>query len=125
MWRERWSRCSNLTADISHSQESIERLTDLWCEELRRHRLRDYQKQLVLEQPNFLIKKAEKLRNILKEEKELGLEQTVTEEEIEVCLKKADEIKDKLNSPEYSEDEEYLIYKEEVKQAEHTYLQSA
>merc|ERR1719318_1174642 len=98
---------------------SIERLTDLWCEELRRHRLKAYQRQLVREQPAFLAKKAQKLRQILQEERELGLEQTVTEEEIEECLKKADEIQAKLDSEDI-EDEEYLIYKEETKPTEHT-----
>ena len=106
---------------ISYSQASIERLTDLWCEELRRHRLKAYQRQLVREQPGFLAKKADKLRMILQEERELGLEQTVTEEEIEECLKKAEEIQAKLDSEEYIEDEEYLIYKEETKPTDHTY----
>eukprot|EP00092_Neocalanus_flemingeri_P036103 GFUD01039307.1.p1 GENE.GFUD01039307.1~~GFUD01039307.1.p1 ORF type:complete len:336 (-),score=75.02 GFUD01039307.1:34-1041(-) len=100
---------------------SIERLTSLWCDELRRHRLRAYQRHLVAGQPDFLLKKAEKLRHILKEEQELGLDQTVTEEEIEECLKKAEDVKAILEGPEYHEDEEYLIYKEEVKRAEHTY----
>ena len=57
---------------------------------------------------------------ILQEEIELGLEQTVTEEEIEECLKKAEEIQAKLDSEEYIEDEEYLIYKEETKPTDHT-----
>jgi len=100
---------------------STERLTDLWCEELRRHRLKAYQRQLVREQPGFLHKKADKLRMILQEERELGLEQTVTQEEIEECLKKAEEIQAKLDSEEYIEDEEYLIYKEETKPTDHTY----
>jgi hypothetical protein len=42
------------------------------------------------------------------------LEQTVTQEEIEEYLKKAEEIQAKLDSEEYIEDEEYLIYKEET-----------
>jgi len=100
---------------------SIERLTDLWCQELRRHRLKAYQRQLVREQPGFLAKKAQKLRQILQEERELGLEQTVTEEEIEECLRKAEEIQAKLDSEECIEDEEYLIYKEETKSIDHTY----
>ena len=74
------------------------------------------------DQPNFLMNKAEKLRHIFNEEKELGLEQTVTEEEIEECLKKAENIKAILSSAEFDEDEEYLYYKEEVKQADHTYV---
>ena len=106
---------------ISYSQASIERLTDLWCEELRRHRLKAYQRQLVREQPGFLAKKVRKLRMILQEERELGLEQTVTAEEIEECLKKSEEIQAKLDSEEYIEDEEYLIYKEETKPTDHTY----
>ena len=51
----------------------------------------------------------------------MGLEQTVTEEEIEECLKKAEEIQTKLDSEDYIEDEEYLIYKEETKPTDHTY----
>ena len=58
---------------------------------------------------------------ILQEERELGLEQTVTEEQIEECLKKAEEIQAKLDSEEYFEDEEYLIYNEETKPTDHTY----
>jgi len=104
---------------------SIEKLTDLWCEELQRHRLNAYQRQLVREQPGFLVKKAEKLKHILQEEKELGLELTVTENEIDECLKKAEEIQTKLDSEEYKEEEEYLIYDntEETKQKDHTYFQ--
>merc|ERR1719206_533990 len=37
---------------------SIERLTDLWCDELKRHRLNAYKRQLVKEQPGFLLRKA-------------------------------------------------------------------
>ena len=58
---------------------------------------------------------------ILQEERELGLEQSVTQEEIEECLKKAEEIQAKLDSEEYFEDEEYLIYNEETKPTDHIY----
>jgi len=105
---------------------SIERLTDLWCEELKRHRLNAYKRQLVREQPGFLIRKAEKLKHILKEEKDMGLEPTVREEEIEECLKKAEEIQAKLDTEGTMEDDEYLIYnnEEETKKNEHTYFQA-
>merc|ERR1712106_125196 len=104
---------------------SIEKLTDLWCEELQRHRLNAYQRQLVRERPGFLVKKAENLKHILQEEKELGLELTVTENEIDKCLKKSEEIQAQLDSEEYKEEEEYLIYDntEETKQKDHTYFQ--
>jgi len=101
---------------------SIERLTNLWCDELKRHRLKAYQRQLMKEQPGFLMKKAEKLRHIMNEEKELGLESTVTESEIEACVSKAKEISDKLNADEEEEDSDYLIYREEVKREEHSYI---
>ena len=77
--------------------------------------MKAYQRQLEAEQPTFLRKKAEKLRSILKEEEELGLEVTVTEKEIKECLDKADAIEQKLKSGDNIDDEEYLIYKEEAK----------
>ena len=71
------------------------------------------------------MKKAEKLKHILQEEKDLGLDQTVTEKEIEECFKKAEEIQAQLDSEDYNEEEEYLIYNnsEETKQKDHTYFQ--
>jgi len=103
---------------------SIEKLTDLWCEELKRHRLNAYKMQLVREQPAFLIRKAEKLKHILSEEKDLGLEQTVTEKEIEDCLKKAEEIQSKLDGGDFDDEDEYLIYnnEEETRKPEHSYF---
>ena len=69
--------------------------------------------KLLEQQPEFLMKKAEKLSFIMKEEKELGLESTVTQSEIDECIKKAEEIKLKLES-EQDKEEEYLIYREET-----------
>ena len=110
---------------------SIEKLTDLWCSELRRHRLkyftiflsteilivnpRAYEGTLQEAQPEFLRRKAEKLQFILSEERDLGLEPTVTEQEIEECIKKADEVQRQLEGN-VSRDEEYLIYKEDIKE---------
>ena len=70
---------------------------------------------LQAEQPEFLIKKAEKLKFIMSEEKELGLEATVTQEQIDECLQRAEEIKQKIES-EGSTAEDYLIYKEEIEE---------
>merc|ERR1719336_2530036 len=76
---------------------SIEKLTDLWCSELRRHRLKAYERTLQEAQPEFLRRKAEKLQFLLSEERDLGLEPTVTEQEIEECIKKAEEIQRQLD----------------------------
>ena len=59
--------------------------------------------------------KAEKLKFILDEELDLGLEPSVTQEEIDECIKKAEDIQKKLDS-DVKQDEEYLIYKEEIQE---------
>jgi len=93
---------------------SIERLTDTWCAELRQHRLDRHKKRLQQQQPTFLREKADKLRFIMAEEKELGLEQTVTQEEIDECLERAERIEQNSSAIE-STPEVYLIYQEEAK----------
>jgi len=94
---------------------SIEKLTDLWCSELRRHRLKGYERQLMAAQPEFLRHKAERLRHILSEERELGLEQTVTEQEILECERRAGQIEEEMQRG-AGEEEEYLVYREEVEE---------
>jgi len=102
---------------------SIERLTDLWCSELRRHRLKAYQDDLEKQQVIFLRDKAEKLKRILEDEKKLGLELTVTEEQIAECYRAAVDIDEKIKNDINKDDtEDYLIYKEEVKKEEHKYI---
>ena len=76
---------------------------------------RAYERTLQQAQPEFLRRKAEKLQFILSEERDLGLEPTVTEQEVEECLKKADEVQRQLED-DVSRDEEYLIYKEDIKE---------
>jgi len=68
---------------------SIERLTDIWCDELRQHRLDKHKRKLQEQQPAFLRDKAEKLKFIMAEERELGLEQTVVQADIDECLERA------------------------------------
>merc|ERR1712059_57484 len=102
---------------------SIERLTDMWCDELRRHRLKAYQDGLEEQQVVFLRDKAEKLKRILEDEKELGLEVSVTEEQIAECYSSALEIEDKIKKDINKDDaDDYLIYKEQVKKEEHKYI---
>ena len=42
-----------------------DRLTDLWCDELRTFRLEKFRKELELKQPDFLRRKASLLKDIL------------------------------------------------------------
>jgi len=102
---------------------SIERLTDIWCQELKENRLKGYRRKLEEEQPKFLKMKAEKLRHIMNEEKELGLEPTVTEEEVSACISRAEEI-EKRYAAEELEEEEYLVFEEEKKKDPHFYISS-
>jgi len=99
-------------------KKSIERLTGIWCEELKEHRLKAYRKKLEEEQPKFLRTKAESLRYIMNEEKDLGVEPTVTEEEISACISLAEEI-EKRNEAMGDEEEEYLVFEEEKKKDPH------
>ena len=66
-------------------------------------------------QPEFLRHKAERLRHILSEERELGLEQTVTEQEILECERRAGQIEEEMQRG-AGEEEEYLVYREEVEE---------
>jgi len=73
------------------------RLTALWCDELRLHRLNEYKQSLDKEQPQFLREKAEKLRWIMEEEKDLNMEASVSLEEIQTLLEKADKLEAALS----------------------------
>lgn len=96
-------------------KKSVEKLTDLWCEELQNHRMKAYEKQLEKQQPDFLRKKAEKLKEIMEKETKLGLTPTVFESEVLDCLKQAEEIEEHIaKAKESQEEDNYLIYKEEV-----------
>jgi len=99
-------------------KKSIERLTGIWCEELKEHRLKAYRRKLEEEQPKFLRSKAESLKYIMNEEKDLGIEPTVTEEEISACISLAEEI-EKRNEAMEDEEEEYLVFEEEKKKDPH------
>jgi len=94
---------------------SIERLTDLWCEELKKHRLTKYKRDLEAQQPEFLRNKAAKLQHIISEEAELGLTPTVTQDQVDECIKRAEDIEAKLSKENY-EEETLLLYSEEAAQ---------
>jgi len=92
---------------------SIEKLTDIWCDELKKHRLNKYQRDLEAQQPEFLRNKAAKLQHIISEEADLGLSPTVTQDQVEECIKRAEEIEAKLAEENY-EEETLLVYSEEA-----------
>jgi len=101
---------------------SIERLTDIWCEELKKHRLQGFKRKLQEEQPNFLRSKAEKLAFIMKEELELGLEPTVTQAEVDECLRRAEAIETANQGAVEDADDEYLLYAEEKEKEQTIFL---
>ena len=76
---------------------------------------RALERKLQEAQPEFLRRKAEKLQFILEEERDLNLEPTVTQAEIDQCLEQADTIQQQLDNN-LNTEEEFLIYKEEIKE---------
>merc|ERR1712059_248591 len=108
-------RRKNIAILRSKDYRKFERLTDIWCEELQKHRLTAYRRKLEDKQPDFLRKKAEKLREILDIEKKYGFTPTVSESDISDCLNLAAETEAELTkAKEAVEKEDYLVYKEEA-----------
>jgi len=103
-------------------KKSIERLTDLWCDELQRHRLTAYRRKLEAQQPEFLRRKADKLEEIMKTEQELGIEATVTMAEVEDCRRRASEIDERLKKEEVEEEEDYMIFAPEAAKEDNIYI---
>lgn len=73
-------------------KESIKKMTKNYCNEIVRKKLDAYKAQLKEEQKTFYLEKVEKLKSIMEDEKEYGLEQTVTDEDIEAAQRKAEEL---------------------------------
>jgi len=94
-------------------KKSVEKLTDMWCEELKQHRLTAYRRQLESKQPEFLRRKAETLQDILDTERELGLPETVSEDDISSCVAQASEVEARLAREKEEVVEDFLVYKEE------------
>ena len=90
-----------------------DRLTDLWCDELRTFRLEKFRKELELKQPDFLRRKASLLKDILEEEKRVGEPPSVDESEIDDLIQKAESIELRIKEGQSSE-REYHIYEEKI-----------
>ncbi|CAH1118449.1 unnamed protein product [Phaedon cochleariae] len=76
-------------------KESLQKLTDKYCEDIVQSRLKQYHSQLEIEQIAFLEEKIRTLAFIRDEEKHCGVQHTVTEEEIDEIRKQLDELKQK------------------------------
>lgn len=74
-------------------KKSLRRLTDLHCEEVRKQQLEEYKAKLSAQKEEFLVKKAETLQWIIKEESECGVEPTVTQEQVDVVLKQLEDLR--------------------------------
>ncbi|KAF5273590.1 hypothetical protein FQR65_LT04588 [Abscondita terminalis] len=72
-------------------KESLQKLTDKYCDEIKSERLSAYRAQLEAEQPSFLQEKIDTLEFIRKEQEECNVEVTVTQEEI-------DDVKEQLKN---------------------------
>ena len=55
-------------------------------------------------------------------EAELGIETTVSKEEVEECRRKATEIEERLKKKEEEEEEDYLIFKPEAVREDNIYI---
>lgn len=102
-------------------KKSIQRLTDLWCDELQKHRLGAYRRKQEAAQPEFLRRKAETLREILDTEIELDVPRTVTEEEIASCVERAVELEAR-QAGEPEEQEDYQVYRQEIVREENIFV---
>ena len=67
-------------------KDSLRKLTDKYCEEVKQQRLDSYRASLEAQQLDFLRTKVQKLQWIRKEEEECGVKPTVTEKDIEQVL---------------------------------------
>ena len=94
--------------EIVTRRKHQDRLTDLWCDEMKAYRLDEYKQELEQKQPEFLRRKAKVLIEIMEEEKKLGGDISVTEEEVQQAIKMADEIENNLAKS--KEKREYFIY---------------
>jgi small subunit ribosomal protein S15 len=78
-------------------KESLRKLTDKYCENIKQERLETYKQMLQAEQPVFLQEKIRALEFMRNEQQECGVEVTVTDEEIEAVRKQLQDLeKDKL-----------------------------
>lgn len=85
-------------------KEGLRQLTRLHCEEIRDKRLKEYRKTLAAQQLPFLKEKLQNLEFIRKEQIELGIDVTVTQNDIDSVRVKYDELQKKQAAEQPDED---------------------
>ncbi|XP_035913654.1 28S ribosomal protein S15, mitochondrial [Anopheles stephensi] len=76
-------------------KDSLRKLTNIHCDQIKETRLEEYRKQLESQQLDFLEKKLQTLEFIRKEQTECQVPVTVTKEEIQAVRKQYDQLKQK------------------------------
>ncbi|XP_050094455.1 28S ribosomal protein S15, mitochondrial [Anopheles aquasalis] len=76
-------------------KDSLRKLTDIHCEQIKQNRLEEYRQQLEAQQIDFLEKKLSNLELIRKEQIECQVPVTVEAEQIKAVRKKYEELKRK------------------------------
>lgn len=84
-------------------KESLQKLTTKYCEDIKKERLEKYRASLDSEKPTFLEEKIRLLEFIRDEEKECGIDGTVSQEEIDNVKKQLQELRNKNKKDEDDE----------------------
>ncbi|KAK9498744.1 hypothetical protein O3M35_003311 [Rhynocoris fuscipes] len=79
-------------------KRSLRMLTDKYCENIIKTRLDEYKESLESQQEEFLVQKIKNLKWIMNEEKECGLEPSITEEDIKIAMDKLENIRNSRNT---------------------------
>ncbi|XP_058456265.1 small ribosomal subunit protein uS15m [Malaya genurostris] len=87
-------------------KDSLRKLTDIHCDEIKSTRLQSYREFLESQQLDFLAKKLSNLEFIRKEQLECKVPVTVTTEQIQTVKKKYEELKEKRKMLEENTKEE-------------------
>ncbi|XP_055535769.1 28S ribosomal protein S15, mitochondrial [Wyeomyia smithii] len=87
-------------------KDSLRKLTDIHCNEIKESRLQNYRLFLESQQLDFLENKLKNLEHIRKEQQECKVPITVTAEQIQAVRKQYEELKEKRKSLEKKDEEE-------------------
>ncbi|XP_065075152.1 small ribosomal subunit protein uS15m [Ochlerotatus camptorhynchus] len=87
-------------------KESLQKLTDIYCENIKNTRLQSYRQSLESQQVDFLAKKLENLEFIRKEQTECKVPITVSSEQIQAVKKQYAELMEKRKQLEQKTHEE-------------------
>ena len=99
--------------ELIERRKHQDRLTDLWCDELKTHRLHQYKHELQKKQSDFLRRKAKLMKEVSEEETKLGESPSVSKAEIDELLKRADSIEELVKQEDVSK-KEYFVFEEVV-----------